>query len=182
MRKLICGMHISLDGYLTGQGNDLSWSGPGSTDEVLESILDLLRETDTIVLGSGGFEEMAGYWPTADGDMADLMNSHPKVVISGTLRSADAWPNARVVNGAVADEIEKLKQEPGRDMIVYGGARFAQAVARQGLFDEYRLMTHPVAIGAGVPLFQDLPAPQRLALLSSRTFEGGTVQHVYRPR
>jgi riboflavin biosynthesis pyrimidine reductase len=78
-------------------------------------------------------------------------------------------------------EVARLKREPGSDVIAHGGASFVQTLSRLGLIDEYRLVIQPVALGGGLPLFRDLPAPLRLELAEARTFPDGTAIHVYRP-
>src|SRR5213595_3520467 len=124
---------------------------------------------------------MAAVWPTSDRDFARPMNEIPKVVFSRTLERAD-WPETRIADGDLSEEIERLKREPGNDLIAYGGATFDQALTRLGLVDEYRLMVQPAALGAGLPLFKDLPAPLHLELIEATTYSTGVAIHVYRPR
>jgi dihydrofolate reductase len=109
------------------------------------------------------------------------MNEIPKVVFSKTLERAD-WPETRIARGDLREEIEALKREPGKDLIAYGGATFAQALSRAGLVDEYRLMIQPAALGAGLALFKDLPAPLHLQLVEAEVHATGVAIHVYRPR
>jgi dihydrofolate reductase len=90
------------------------------------------------------------------------------------------WSNASLTRGAVQDEIPKLKQQPGRDIIAFGGARFAHALARYRLVDEYRLTVHPVALGDGLSLLHGLPEPQRLNLLSSTVYPDGSVTQAFK--
>lgn len=108
------------------------------------------------------------------------MNSVPKVVFSRTLPAAD-WAGSRIARGDLTEEIAALKSEPGGDIMAHGGASFVQALSRLGLIDEYRLIILPVALGNGLPLFQDLPRPLRLDLADAKRFPDGTVIHVYRP-
>ena len=109
------------------------------------------------------------------------MNEIPKVVFSKSLQRA-GWPETRIAGGELGDEIARLKGEPGKDLIAYGGARLDQALSRLGLVDEYRLMIQPAALGAGLPLFKDLSAPLHLELVEATTFATGVAIHVYRPR
>jgi dihydrofolate reductase len=102
----------------------------------------------------------------------------PEGVFSSTLSEAE-WNNARVSRGAVQDEIPALKQQPGNDIICFGGARFAHALAKHRLIDEYRLTIHPVALGDGLPLLHGLPEPQRLQLVSSTVYTDGSVVQTY---
>src|SRR5581483_5254560 len=106
------------------------------------------------------------------------MNEIPKVVFSRTLARAD-WPESRIARGEIADEIAKLKSEPGKDLIAYGGAAFAQSLARNDLVDEYRLTTLPIVMGGGLTMFAELDAPLRLGLVDAQTY-GKSVLSVYR--
>ena len=107
-------------------------------------------------MGRNTYAEMAGFWPTSTNDFAKPMNEIPKVVFSRTLTRAD-WPTTTIASGDLADEIAELKAEPGGEIIVYGGYTFVQALTRANLVDEYRLITRPVALGSGEPMFKDLP-------------------------
>jgi dihydrofolate reductase len=106
------------------------------------------------------------------------MNEIPKVVFSETLARAE-WPESRIVREDLAEGVATLKREPGNDLVAYGGASFAQALARADLIDEYRLVTHPIAVGDGLPLFKDLPGPLRLELVDTHSFASASV-HVFR--
>jgi dihydrofolate reductase len=101
-------------------------------------------------------------------------------VFSKTLERAD-WPDSRIARGDLADEITELKGEPGKDMLAWGGAAFAQSLSSLALVDEYRLILQPVALGKGLPLFKDLTAPLRLELVDAQTYDTGGALHVYRP-
>jgi len=94
---------------------------------------------------------------------------------------AASWSETEVVNGDLATEIARLKQQPGKDILAHGGAGFARSLVRLGLVDEYRLLVHPVALGTGLPLFAELPAPMHLKLVSTSLFRSGAAAHVYRP-
>jgi dihydrofolate reductase len=124
---------------------------------------------------------MAAFWPTSKSENAHSMNEIPKIVFSKTLQHAD-WPETQVARGDLSEEIKRLKQEPGKDLIAHGGAAFAQALSRLGLIDEYRLVLQPAALGAGLPLFKDLAAPLHLELVEATTDSKGVAIHVYRPR
>jgi dihydrofolate reductase len=132
-------------------------------------------------MGRVTYEEMASHWPTSDSDYAAPMNEIPKVVFSTTLERAD-WPETYIASGDLAEEVERLKREPGKDLIAYGGARLDQALSRLGLVDEYRLMVQPAALGDGLPLFKDLETPLQLELVEATTYSTGAATHVYRPR
>jgi dihydrofolate reductase len=132
-------------------------------------------------MGRVTYEEMSSVWPTSTSDFAAPMNEIPKVVFSKTLQRAE-WPETRIASGDLGEEIARLKQEPGKDLIAYGGASFDQALSRLGLVDEYRLMIQPAALGDGLALFRDLPAPMHLDLVEATTYPSGLAIHIYRPR
>jgi dihydrofolate reductase len=128
---------------------------------------------------------MAAFWPKAvdsanvyEREIAAIMNDRPKVVFSRTLQSAD-WPEARIASGDTADEIARLKQEPGGEIVAHGGAAFVRSLARLEVVDEYRLYLMPFAVGRGTSLFGELERPQSLRLVSSRAFPSGVLELVY---
>jgi dihydrofolate reductase len=139
-----------------------------------------LWEAGVHAMGHATYREMAAHWPTSTEPWASPMNQIPKVVFSKTLKEA-SWGPTRILNGDLADEVARLKAEPGKDILAHGGARFAQSLTRLGLVDEYWLLVHPVALGAGLPMFKDLPKPVDLKLISVKAFAGGTVAKAYRP-
>ena len=181
MRKLILSMMLSLDGLVArpgryGAGN---WGLPPDDPSLKKRKLSWFRDIGLHLMGRATYEEMAGFWPTSDDAYAAPMNEIPKVVFSQTLERAD-WPESRIARGELAVEIAALKREPGKDMLAWGGAAFAQALSRLELVDEYRLILQPVALGEGLPLFKDLKAPLRLELVDSATFSTGTMLNTYR--
>ena len=179
MRKVIVMMQLSLDGFIEGPQQDLSWH---RVDEELHTHFnDELRTMGGFLDGRVTYELMADYWPTADQDpssappeaeFAGIWRDMPKIVYSRTLASA-GW-NTEVVNDVVAEEVASLKQQPGGDLAL-GGADLAASFRRLGLMDEYRIYVHPVLIGRGKALFQETDAVTPLRLLESRTFGNGVV-------
>jgi dihydrofolate reductase len=179
-RKVVLQMGISLDGYVavpSGTGlmpvMEGQWGLPPEDPELTQQKLAWLWEVGAHVMGRVTYEEMAAYWPSSTGAYAAPMNEIPKVVFSKTLDRAD-WPDSRVARGDLAEEIASLKREPGKDIVAWGGAAFAQSLVRLGLIDEYRLITHPVAVANGQPLFKDLSTPVGLKLIEARTFKSAT--------
>jgi dihydrofolate reductase len=182
MRRLILQTSVSIDGYVAALDKSHPWGNGDEEDEGIKRwILDSVWAAGAHVMGRVTYEEMAGFWPTSPSEYAQPMNEIPKVVFSKTLERAD-WPETRIARGELGEEIERLKREPGNDLIAYGGATFDQALSRLGLVDEYRLMIQPAALGAGLPLFKDLPAPLQLVLVEATTYSTGVAVHVYRPR
>ena len=179
MRKVILMMQVSLDGFIEGPDQDLSWH---RVDEELHSHFNhLLRTMGGFLDGRVTYEMMAEYWPTADQDpsnstpeieFAGIWRDMPKIVYSRTLATAD-W-NTEVVGDVVAEDVVKLKEQPGGDLAL-GGARLSAAFRELGLIDEYRIYVHPVLIGRGTPLFQNTDDLTPLRLLESRAFGNGVV-------
>jgi dihydrofolate reductase len=179
LRRLVLKMDMSLDGYVGPLGEDAEWVMRDFDDELSAYIVDqVLTQAGTHAMGRVTYEEMAGYWPTATSVFAAPMNEIPKVVFSRTLTSAD-WPESRIAAGELSEEVSRLKQEPGRDILVHGGAELVQSLSKLGLIDEYRVIVHPVALGDGAPLFG---GPVDLELVNSRTFATGAVALTYEAR
>lgn len=179
MRKVFLQMVVSLDGYVAGPDGDLSWVFPGLDDDLRGWIVESLSGVDTQLLGRVSFLEQSQYWPTANEPLAPILNDSLKVVFSGTL-SPDKleWQNSRLAEGTPAEEVARLKEQPGKDIYVPGGGTFAQSLSAERLIDEYRLIVHPVVLGGGLPLFS---APIDLRLLETKAFGTGSIVLVYRP-
>jgi dihydrofolate reductase len=181
MRRLILQTGVSIDGYVAALDRSHPW-GVEREDESMKSwVLDSVWAAGAHLMGRVTYEEMAAFWPTPTSEYARPMNEIPKVVFSKTLQNAD-WPETQIARGDLAEEIGRLKREPGNDLIAYGGATFDQGLTRLGLVDEYRLMIQPAALGAGLPLFKELPAPLHLELVDVTTYSTGVAVHIYRPR
>lgn len=179
MRDIVLQMGISIDGYVSGgPDEDIGGGGPEHRDVVARKLAWVTR-AGAHAMGRGTYEAMAGFWPTATGEYAKPMNEIPKVVFSKSITRAD-WPTTTIAAGDLAEEVAKLKEQPGGDVIVYGGYTFAQALTRADLVDEYRLVTRPVALGSGEPMFRDLSVGRRLELVEVTPFPDGTVITVYR--
>jgi dihydrofolate reductase len=179
MRDLVLQMGISIDGKVSGgPGEDFGGGEPQHSD-VVRQILDWITHAGVHAMGRVTYEEMASFWPTSTDEYAAPMNDRPKVVFSKTLTRAD-WATSTIARGELADEVARLKSEPGGDIVVYGGYTLAQALSRQDLVDEYRLVTRPVALGSGEPMFKDLPTARRLALVGCTPYPDGTVITIYR--
>lgn len=174
-------MEISVDGIVStdrGPVVDGVEDVPPEHPKLTERKLAWVWDAGAHLMGRVTYEEMASHWPSSSHEYAAPMNEIPKVVFSSTLERAD-WPESRIARGDIADEVASLKSEPGKDLIAYGGAGFAQSLVRNDLVDEYRLMTQPVVIGDGAPLFPELSTRLRLELVEAGTY-GSTVLRVYR--
>lgn len=187
MRKLILGMFMSLDGFVSGPNGEADWIFKAGDDATDEWIVDNLWQAGLIAMGSRSYADMAGYWPTSDTPFAAPMNATPKIVftrkgLQGTSGTEEkgSWANPFVADGDLAGEIARLKAQSGKDIRALGGASFAQALAAGGLVDEYHLIVCPVALGKGLPLFSEVSRPVDLQLVSARTFGSGAIGMVYR--
>jgi len=182
MRKLVLSMGVSLDGLVArpGRYGAGGWGLPPEDPGLKQRKLGWMEDVGLHLMGRNTYEEMAEFWPTSNDAYAAPMNEIPKVVFSRTLERAE-WADSRIARGELAEEIATLKREPGKDMLAWGGATFAQSLNRLGLVDEYRLILQPVALGQGLPLFEDLTEPLQLELVEARTYSTGAALHVYRP-
>lgn len=179
MRKVILSMRTTLDGFVCGPNGELDWMfRMETTPDQVEHLTAFEREVDTTLLGRVAYQQQVTYWPRQTGELADLVNGREKIIFSKTLERVE-WSNARLATGDPADEIARLKQQPGKHIYVTGGASLAQSLARADLIDEYHVTIYPVALGSGKPLFGALPAEMALKLVSVTTFDTGAVQHVY---
>ena len=180
MRKVSLGMNITFDGYLAGPNGELDWAFRTMSPDMGEWVTELLRGVDTILIGHTTYLQQAAAWPSQTGEMANLLNSHTKIVFSSRLTTLE-WNNSRLATADAAEEIARLKQQPGKNISVTGGATLAQSLSRLGLIDEYNLVMHPVALGNGKPLFKDLSRPLNLKLVSTQTFASGAIGLTYQP-
>ena len=183
MGKLIYLLNVSLDGYIETPDHGLDWT---KVDDELHSWFnDQMRTLDATIYGRRIYELMGAHWPTAESDpsisdtereFAQIWNPLPKIVFSSTLTSVD-W-NSRLVRGDVGDVLERLRTEFDGDIGVAGPTTAASFI-RRGLVDEYRLVVHPVVLGAGTPFFPKLDEPIHLQLKETRTFQSGVVYEAY---
>ena len=166
----------------------IDWFSGGDGKKVEADVMasaNLFDSVDTMLFGRVTYELMAGYWPTAKPDADDpriieAMNSNPKVVFSKSLNKVD-WKNTRLVKGDVAEEVSKLKRQPGKDMIIFGSGGIVSALAPKGLIDNYRIFVVPVVLGKGRPLFNGIGARLYLKLVETRAFRSGLVLLRYAP-
>jgi len=175
MRKLIMWNLITIDGCFEGAKNwDLPWHERVWGEELERFSIEQLESADALLFGRVTYEGMAAYWQTAQGKIADYMNSLPKVVCSRTLQTA-SWNNTTLVNGNMAGEVARLKQQGNGNVFVFGSANLSKTLMNEGLFDEYRLGIAPEIYGNGRLLFSDELKPQKLELLESRPLSNGCV-------
>lgn len=184
MRKVTYSMSVSLDGYIVGPDGGFNWTAP--SDEIFRFATDEVREAGVHLLGRRLYESML-YWETAEQDpsldalrleFAAIWKALPKVVFSTTLSTVQG--HARLASGGPAEEIERLRTEPGEGNIAIGGATLAAEVAASGLIDEYRIRVYPVLVGGGIPYFPQHGRRVDLELVDTRTFPSGVVYVRYR--
>jgi dihydrofolate reductase len=183
MRKLILFNMATLDGFFAGPNGEIDWHRVD--EEFNQFAIEQMANADALLFGRVTYEMMAGYWPTPaaradDPEVAGRMNDISKFVASRTLARAD-WENTRLINQDIAAAVAQLKQQPGKDMLLFGSANLAATLTQQRLIDEYRIMVNPVVLGRGKPLFEDVREPLALRLLRTRTFRNGNVLLSYEP-
>jgi dihydrofolate reductase len=183
MRKVIYSMGVSLDGFIAGPSGEIDWSPPDEERHRFHN--EQTREIGAHFCGRRLYEEML-YWETADEnpsaaehrlEFARIWKNLPKIVFSKTLETVVG--NARLVRDGVAEEVAKLKEQPGKDLAV-GGASLAATFIELGLVDEYRLFVSPVVLGGGTPYFPALDERIDLELVETRTFASRVVYVRYR--
>lgn len=183
MRKLFAFNMVSLDSFFEGPNQDISWHNVD--DEFNQFAIEQTSTVDTILFGRRTYDGMASYWPTDaaikdDPIVAGLMNSLPKIVFSRTLQKAD-WNNTRLIKGNIAEEILKLKGQPGKEIAVFGSADLLSTLIQLDLIDEHRIIVNPVVLGSGTPLFKNMKHRLNLKLMQSRTFDSGNLLLYYQP-
>jgi dihydrofolate reductase len=177
-------MVVTLDGYYEGPDGEFDW--PNVDDEFNEFAISQINDIDMLLFGRATYEGMASYWPTAaaaiedDPVIADRMNTIPKIVFSSTLDGA-GWQNTRLVEDGVAETIAELKQQPGKDLALFGSPTLTASLIEQGLVDELRVMVQPILLGAGKSLFGALSRRVPVELQRTTVFHSGNVMLVYRP-
>lgn len=177
MRKLFWSMMVSLDGFMEGPNHELDWHVTDD-DDFARYVAQMEKSIDAIVFGRVTYEGMADYWPTSTEPEAHMMNELPKYVFSRTLDKVE-WQNSTLVKGDIAEEIAKLKRQPGKDIAVFGSSDLASTLMQQGLIDEYRIMVNPIVLGSGGPMFKDIKARIALKLIKTETFDSGVVVLYY---
>jgi len=181
-RELIVTQNTTLDGVIDATEG---WFTPaGDDNEDIEAALRRqMQAQDALLLGRRTFEEMRGYWPLQTDDttgIADHLNAVQKYVMSSTLKDPE-WENTTVLRGALQIEVEALKAAPGGAIGITGSISLMHALIAAGLVDEYRLVIHPVVLGAGTPFWPEVDAPLRLRNLQTRAFASGAELRTYVP-
>jgi dihydrofolate reductase len=181
MRKLVLFMHISLDGFAAAANGGLDWI---SYDSELQQYADgIVATVGSPVYGRVTYELMAGYWPTVlnNPDANEHSKAHAqwvdkatKIVFSKTMKKAE-WNNTIVINDNIAEEINKLKQQPGKDLVIFGSPGLAHSFMELDLIDEYQLTLNPVLLGSGIPAYQNIKNKTSLKLVKTTPLKNGVV-------
>lgn len=197
-RRVVASTFVTLDGFMVGPDEDMSWVTAGFDQEMQADIAeDMSRESDVFVFGRVTYEIFAAYWPYAvpyeagdalnpaegkeDPRIIRALNDLPKLVFSKTLERSE-WNNTEVVDEGLEDEIRRLKNQPGKAINIQGSASVVQALARADLIDEYHLYLHPVLLGDGKPLFATGHNRQDFELARIKPYANGVVAMRYRRR
>lgn len=181
-------MNVTLDGFMAGADIELDWHFRSWSGEMARYASEQLSAADTILLGRVTYQAMASYWPAEahniscprdDVPFVDMMNNHTKIVFSRSLQKTE-WHNSTLVRDNIKEQIEKLKEKRGKNIIVYGSGKVASALIKLNLIDEFVLWVHPVVLGKGRPLFKGIHDDITLRLIGTKTFDSGVVVLNYR--
>jgi len=185
MRKIIWLMHLSLDGFVAGPNGEIDWIY--LEDELFKDGHALIQTADTALYGRVTYQLMESYWPTAadsptatkhDIDHANWVNPAMKIVFSRSLKKTD-WQNTRIVKDHIAEEIAKLKEQPGKNMILFASPSLASTFMNHDLIDEYWFNVNPIILGRGKPLFKDVRSMRKLKLIGFKAYKNGVVNLHY---
>jgi dihydrofolate reductase len=184
MGRIVVTEFVSLDGVMEAPGGGEDYKHGGWTFEIERGEegdkfkLDETMASEALLLGRRTYEGFAAAWPTRDGEFADKFNSMPKYVVSSTLKDPE-WSNTTLLDGELADEIAKLKEQQDGDIVVHGSAQLVQALLEDDLVDELRLMVFPVVLGTGKTLFGETSDKKPLKLSDSKIVGDGVAILVY---
>jgi dihydrofolate reductase len=184
MRNLKLQMQVSIDGMVAGKKDPTHFNWD---EEVRQYSIQNAANVDGILLGRKTAMGFIPHWNSvaanpkdADFEFGKLVRDIPKIVFSKTLQGTE-WPNSTVINGEITDSVTQLKQQTGRDLLVYGGTSFVGSLIERKLIDEYHLLLNPVVFGSGVSIFSGLPEALRLTLVTNIAFSSGTILLCFRP-
>lgn len=181
MRKLILFMHTSLDGFVAGPNGEMDWIIVD--DDIFEYAGKRINESDTALYGRVTYQMMESYWPTAadqpeatrhDKEHSKWYGAATKIVLSKSMRGKHL-ANTIIISDALSENINKLKEQPGKDIIVFGSPTAAHSLLKRDLIDGFWLFLNPILLGKGIPLFSDVESERKLGLLSSHVFSSGVV-------
>jgi dihydrofolate reductase len=184
--RIVVTEFVTLDGVMEAPGGGETFRHGGWSfefdrgDEGNKFKLEETLSSEALLLGRVTYEGFAASWPSREGEFADKFNTMPKYVVSSTLEEPE-WNNSTVLKGDVADEVAKLRQEQGGDIVVHGSARLVQTLVEHDLVDEFRLMVFPVMLGSGKRLFGETSDKKPLRLVDSKMVGDGVAILIYEP-
>ena len=186
MRKLKLQMQMTIDGFVAGPNGELDWMEWNWSDDIKKYVSDLTDSVDTILLGRKMTDGFISHWTNVAADptneeysAAKKFIDYPKVVFTKTLTESK-WKNTTIAKGNLSEEVNNLKKQSGKGIIVYGGAGFVSSLIRENLIDEYYLFINPAAIGIGVGIFNNIKEKLNLKLVNTKTFSNGIVGSFYK--
>ena len=181
MRNLIFFMHISLDGFVAGLKGEMDWIN--LDDAMFDFVATMTDQADTALYGRVTYEMMQSYWPKAgeqlnatkhDIEHSNWYNNVSKVVLSKTMHETGLH-NTKIIGDQLSDNITKLKQQDGKNILIFGSPSASQSLLNQGLIDEFWLFVNPIILGKGMPLFKNITGTTKLKLVESKTFTCGVI-------
>jgi dihydrofolate reductase len=181
MWKVVASEFVSLDGVVESPEK---WHFPYFNDQMGDAIGAAMAASDAMLMGRVLYEEWAAFWPNQDPDenpVAARMNGVRKYVVSTTLEEPLEWQNSTLIGDNVAEEISRLKEQPGKDISISGSPTLVRSLLQEDLLDELRLMVHPIVVGSGRRLFEDGGDQKALELVDSKTFSTGVLYLTYQP-
>lgn len=186
MRKVLVLMHVSLDGFTAGPAGEMDWIRIDG--DIFEDAIRLTDTVDTAMYGRVTYGLMEAYWPgvltnpvSTENELhhANWVEQVQKIVFSRTMERV-GWKNTRLIKDNIAEEVTRLRQQPGGDIMIFGSPGLVHSLMPLGLIDEYRININPVILGAGIPMFRDGDYRSKLELLQAKTFSSGVVGLYYR--
>jgi dihydrofolate reductase len=180
VRRVVVSEFISLDGVV----EDPRWTFEFSSEDRDQFKFDELAASDALLLGRVTYEGFAAAWPQMEeqtGEYGAWMNGYPKHVVSTTLEEPLEWNNSTLVRGDVAEEVSRLKDQPGKDILIFGSGDLVNTLMQHDLIDEYRLMVFPIVVGSGKRLFDEGGDAKTLQLVGTQTFDSGAIVLTYAP-
>lgn len=183
MRNIVLDLTMSLDGFIEGPNGELDWIAVD--DETFDGLIDFIDSVDTVLYGRVSYDLWGAYAPSPDSPEAerrfyDALHQKTKYVFSNSRQQVDG--TATVLTGDLAAQVQTLKQQPGKDIWLYGGAKLITSFVNLGLVDKYHIAVQPVVLGAGTPLFTGIAERHRLTLTGTQRYASGVVALHYRSR
>jgi len=191
LSRIVVFEHLTLDGVMQAPGRPDEDRRGGFEhggwatlwDHVIADVAEEgMGATEALLLGRRTYEDFYAYWPSqADNPFSEVLTSTRKYVASRTLKEPLAWNNSRLLEGDAAESVARLKEQPGQDLVVLGSGELVQALMRRALVDEYVLLIHPLLLGSGLRLFDEIGGRASLQLVGAKTSPSGVLITTYRP-